>query len=268
MCSCGGASAAPPRRHTSIAAVEPSCAATPCKPGPVHQTHTTLVSFLSPPTPLTSSHLLSPPLTSSHLLSPPLTSSPLLSPPLTSSHLPLTSHSSHLLSPPLTSFPPLSPLPQELAARGATTYMVCRHPGRGQEAVERVRAATGNKDVHLQVSGWSGGGGGGGFGRVGGWQGGRVGGWEGWRVGEWVGGRERVGVVGGWEGGCVDGRVGGREGGRVGGWEGGWRVWESACMWQARAVCSLPACFTVSGRPGRRLGCGVGVGREYRMTRR
>ncbi|KAG2424345.1 hypothetical protein HXX76_014554 [Chlamydomonas incerta] len=40
---------------------------------------------------------------------------------------------------------------QELAARGATTYMVCRNPARGQEAVDRVRAATGNKDVHLQV---------------------------------------------------------------------------------------------------------------------
>ncbi|KAG2452436.1 hypothetical protein HYH02_002679 [Chlamydomonas schloesseri] len=40
---------------------------------------------------------------------------------------------------------------QELAARGATTYMVCRNPDRGREAVERVRAATGNQDVHLQV---------------------------------------------------------------------------------------------------------------------
>ncbi|GLC47740.1 hypothetical protein PLESTB_000020700 [Pleodorina starrii] len=40
---------------------------------------------------------------------------------------------------------------QELARRGATLYMVCRNPQRGEEAVKRVREATGNQNVHLQV---------------------------------------------------------------------------------------------------------------------
>lgn len=37
----------------------------------------------------------------------------------------------------------------ELARRGLTCYMVCRNEARGQEAVERVRNATGNGNVHL-----------------------------------------------------------------------------------------------------------------------
>ncbi|GLI68163.1 hypothetical protein VaNZ11_012502 [Volvox africanus] len=40
---------------------------------------------------------------------------------------------------------------QELARRGATLYMVCRNPIRGEEAVQKVRQVTGNQDVHLQV---------------------------------------------------------------------------------------------------------------------
>lgn len=40
---------------------------------------------------------------------------------------------------------------QELAKRGATLHMVCRNPERGQEAVQRVIASSGNSDVHLQV---------------------------------------------------------------------------------------------------------------------
>ncbi|EFJ45998.1 hypothetical protein VOLCADRAFT_82077 [Volvox carteri f. nagariensis] len=40
---------------------------------------------------------------------------------------------------------------QELARRGATLYMVCRNPQRGEEAVQKVRQASGNQDVHLQV---------------------------------------------------------------------------------------------------------------------
>ncbi|KXZ55487.1 hypothetical protein GPECTOR_2g1036 [Gonium pectorale] len=40
---------------------------------------------------------------------------------------------------------------QELARRGATLYMVCRNAQRGEEAVQKVRQATGNQDVHLQV---------------------------------------------------------------------------------------------------------------------
>ncbi|PNH05887.1 Dehydrogenase/reductase SDR family member 12 [Tetrabaena socialis] len=40
---------------------------------------------------------------------------------------------------------------QELARRGATLYMVCRNAQRGEAAVQRVRQATGNQDVHLQV---------------------------------------------------------------------------------------------------------------------
>lgn len=40
---------------------------------------------------------------------------------------------------------------QELARRGARTLMVCRNEARGREAVEAVRASTGNQDVHLRV---------------------------------------------------------------------------------------------------------------------
>lgn len=40
---------------------------------------------------------------------------------------------------------------EELAARGCTLYMACRSQERGEEAVRRVREATGNQDVHLQV---------------------------------------------------------------------------------------------------------------------
>eukprot|EP00887_Chlorella_sp_A99_P001207 scaffold14.g1207.t1 len=39
----------------------------------------------------------------------------------------------------------------ELARRGATLYMVCRNEERGKEAVERVREATGNDDVHVKA---------------------------------------------------------------------------------------------------------------------
>jgi dehydrogenase/reductase SDR family protein 12 len=42
--------------------------------------------------------------------------------------------------------------PQALASRGATLYMLCRNQQRGTEAAERVREATGNRDVHLAVS--------------------------------------------------------------------------------------------------------------------
>mmetsp|Transcript_9877 Transcript_9877/g.24673 ORF Transcript_9877/g.24673 Transcript_9877/m.24673 type:complete len:325 (-) Transcript_9877:380-1354(-) len=40
---------------------------------------------------------------------------------------------------------------EELAARGAHLYMVCRNAQRGQEAVEAVKAKTGNQNVHLKV---------------------------------------------------------------------------------------------------------------------
>jgi len=40
---------------------------------------------------------------------------------------------------------------QDLAKRGATLYMVCRSEERGKEAVERIRASTGNADVHLKA---------------------------------------------------------------------------------------------------------------------
>jgi dehydrogenase/reductase SDR family member 12 len=46
---------------------------------------------------------------------------------------------------------------QELAGRGATLYMVCRSAERGQAAVDAVRAASGNADVHLRVRGGGGG---------------------------------------------------------------------------------------------------------------
>lgn len=39
----------------------------------------------------------------------------------------------------------------ELARRGATLFMVCRNEQRGREAVEQVRADSGNSDVHLQI---------------------------------------------------------------------------------------------------------------------
>lgn len=41
---------------------------------------------------------------------------------------------------------------QELARRGATLYMVCRSEERGRQALEKVRADSGNSDVHLAVS--------------------------------------------------------------------------------------------------------------------
>ena len=51
--------------------------------------------------------------------------------------------------------PPLPPqgyqTSLELARRGATLFMVCRNEARGLEAVERVRADSGNQDVHLKV---------------------------------------------------------------------------------------------------------------------
>ncbi|KAF6260751.1 hypothetical protein COO60DRAFT_857255 [Scenedesmus sp. NREL 46B-D3] len=40
---------------------------------------------------------------------------------------------------------------QELARRGATLYMVCRSEERGRQALEKVRADSGNSDVHLAV---------------------------------------------------------------------------------------------------------------------
>mmetsp|Transcript_4882 Transcript_4882/g.10484 ORF Transcript_4882/g.10484 Transcript_4882/m.10484 type:complete len:328 (-) Transcript_4882:437-1420(-) len=41
---------------------------------------------------------------------------------------------------------------EELARRGAKLVMVCRNQERGQQAVEAIRAATGNQDVHLKVA--------------------------------------------------------------------------------------------------------------------
>lgn len=41
---------------------------------------------------------------------------------------------------------------QELARRGATLYMVCRNEERGRQALEKVRADSGNSNVHLAVS--------------------------------------------------------------------------------------------------------------------
>ncbi|GFR41790.1 hypothetical protein Agub_g2553 [Astrephomene gubernaculifera] len=40
---------------------------------------------------------------------------------------------------------------QELARRGCTLFMVCRNAQRGEEAVQHVRQASGNQDVHLQL---------------------------------------------------------------------------------------------------------------------
>lgn len=40
---------------------------------------------------------------------------------------------------------------KSLAERNATVHMICRNQGRGEEARERVRAETGNQDVHLHV---------------------------------------------------------------------------------------------------------------------
>ncbi|MEW5304088.1 MAG: hypothetical protein WDW36_006722 [Sanguina aurantia] len=40
---------------------------------------------------------------------------------------------------------------EELAKRGCTLYMVCRNAQRGEEAVQAVRAMSGNSDVHLKV---------------------------------------------------------------------------------------------------------------------
>jgi NAD(P)-dependent dehydrogenase (short-subunit alcohol dehydrogenase family) len=45
----------------------------------------------------------------------------------------------------------LLPAEQEFAKRGANTYMVCRNAERGAEAVQKVKAASGNQNVHLQV---------------------------------------------------------------------------------------------------------------------
>lgn len=39
----------------------------------------------------------------------------------------------------------------ELARRGATVFMLCRNEARGAEAVEQVRQASGNADVHLRI---------------------------------------------------------------------------------------------------------------------
>jgi dehydrogenase/reductase SDR family protein 12 len=41
---------------------------------------------------------------------------------------------------------------QELARRGATLYMVCRSEERGRQALEKVKAESGNSNVHLAVS--------------------------------------------------------------------------------------------------------------------
>lgn len=41
---------------------------------------------------------------------------------------------------------------QELARRGATLYMVCRNEERGRQALEKVKADSGNSNVHLAVS--------------------------------------------------------------------------------------------------------------------
>jgi dehydrogenase/reductase SDR family protein 12 len=41
-----------------------------------------------------------------------------------------------------------------LAARGATLLLLCRNAERGAAAVEAVRAASGNQDVHLEVCVW------------------------------------------------------------------------------------------------------------------
>jgi NAD(P)-dependent dehydrogenase (short-subunit alcohol dehydrogenase family) len=40
---------------------------------------------------------------------------------------------------------------QALAARGATVWMLCRDRGRGESALERVRAASASPDVHLAL---------------------------------------------------------------------------------------------------------------------
>lgn len=40
---------------------------------------------------------------------------------------------------------------QELARRGATLYMVCRNEERGRQALEKVKADSGNSNVHLAV---------------------------------------------------------------------------------------------------------------------
>ena len=39
----------------------------------------------------------------------------------------------------------------DLANRGSTLYMVCRNESRGKEAVEKVKAETGNSNVHLRL---------------------------------------------------------------------------------------------------------------------
>lgn len=40
---------------------------------------------------------------------------------------------------------------QDLAKRGCTLFMVCRNEGRGQQALDKVVEASGNKDIHLKV---------------------------------------------------------------------------------------------------------------------
>lgn len=40
---------------------------------------------------------------------------------------------------------------QMLAMCGATLYMVCRNPERGQKAVKSVQEKTGNANVHLRL---------------------------------------------------------------------------------------------------------------------
>ena len=42
-------------------------------------------------------------------------------------------------------------LSHQLAKRGATLYMLCRNEERGAAAVQEVKQATGNQDVHLKV---------------------------------------------------------------------------------------------------------------------